>query len=184
MPDPTNITEVAADSKSKTDGGNPSAKHDKTKQPVAEKVWDQASPVMRGVSDFVDNFERLGNALNPTPPFRRHKSRYKLAAALVPIFVAGFFTSPYMIIKGSGFAFGFGFFGDPIIQPGIAFLNKSVPVRLLNLQLLIPLQDVSPLEEIRRAPQLPSQGRPHQRATHNHPPSHRREQQGSPPPSP
>jgi hypothetical protein len=32
-----------------------------------------------------------------------------------------------MVYKGTGFAVGFGLFGDPIISPGLKFLNEKLP---------------------------------------------------------
>jgi hypothetical protein len=34
------------------------------------------------------------------------------------------FLTSYMMIKGTGFAIGFMFFGDPILQPAIEFINR------------------------------------------------------------
>lgn len=32
-----------------------------------------------------------------------------------------------MLLKGTGFGIGFGFFGDPIITPGLQYVNKNFP---------------------------------------------------------
>ncbi|KAF7556767.1 hypothetical protein G7046_g6209 [Stylonectria norvegica] len=126
-PDPTQLTEDISNAKAKTDGENTTMAHDKTKQPVSTAVWDKARPVMFLMTDFVDTWERFGNALSPTAPFPRRRPRLTLAACLLPLLIGTYFTSPYMIIKGMGFGAGFGFFGDPIITPAIDFINRTYP---------------------------------------------------------
>lgn len=126
-PDPTQLTEEAANAREKTRGNETSAEHDKTKEPVSEAVWDKARPAMHMISDFADTWERFGNMLNPTAPFPRRRPRLTLAAVILPMFLAGFFTTSYMVMKGTGFGIGFGFFGDPIITPAIEFANRTYP---------------------------------------------------------
>lgn len=50
--------------------------------------------------------------------------------------IGSFFITPYMMVKGASFGIGFGFFGDPVIQYGISWLNRSFPhwQRLLELR--------------------------------------------------
>jgi hypothetical protein len=43
----------------------------------------------------------------------------------------------YMVVKGVTFGAGFGFFGDPIIAPGISWLNKTFP----NWQKLLEMRN-------------------------------------------
>lgn len=126
-PDPTHLAEEASAAKSKTDGDNPSASHDKTKEPVSAAVWDKARPTMHMISDFVDTWERFGNALNATTPFPKRRPRLTLAAVLLPMMLGGFFTTSYMVMKGVGFGIGFSFFGDPLITPALDFINRTYP---------------------------------------------------------
>lgn len=35
--------------------------------------------------------------------------------------------TPYMVMKGVTFGAGFGFFGDPVISRGYAWLNRNYP---------------------------------------------------------
>merc|ERR1719160_202469 len=70
-PDPTEITADVAHAKDKSNGDEPTHEHDRTKEPVSRAVWSQARPVMHAMADFVDTWERFGNALNATPPFPR-----------------------------------------------------------------------------------------------------------------
>ena len=67
------------------------------------------------------------SALSPTPPFPRDTARLRLAALLVPLLAASIFVTSYMFVKGVTFGIGFGFFGDPVIQPGIQWLNQKFP---------------------------------------------------------
>ncbi|GKT50833.1 uncharacterized protein ColSpa_11014 [Colletotrichum spaethianum] len=128
-PDPTNIAQDVVNAKDKTGGNEPSVHHDKTKKPVHESVWTKARPVMHGIADtqFVDTWERFGNALSPTPPFPQQRPRLILASILLPMLLASLFTTSYMLVKGSGFMVGFTFFGDPIIQRGLVFINRTYP---------------------------------------------------------
>ncbi|KAF4915947.1 hypothetical protein CGCVW01_v010204, partial [Colletotrichum viniferum] len=126
-PDPTNITEDVVNAKDKTGGATSPTHHDKTKKPVSETVWTQARPVMHAIADLVDTYERFGNALSPTPPFPQQRPRLILASVLLPMLLGSFFTTSYMLIKGTGFIVGFTFFGDPIIQRGLVFINRTYP---------------------------------------------------------
>jgi hypothetical protein len=51
----------------------------------------------------------------------------RIEAVLAPLFLTSLFIPQYMIYKGTGFAVGFGLFGDPIISPGLKFLNEKFP---------------------------------------------------------
>lgn len=121
------MTEFVSDARDKTKGTNPSIEHNKAKKPVSAAVWDKARPTMHLVADFVDTWERFGNALSPVTPFPRRRPRARLAACLLPIFLTSLFLTPYMVTKGMTFAAGFGFFGDPILTPALDFLNRKIP---------------------------------------------------------
>lgn len=134
-PDPTELTADVSLARDQTDGDDPTVEHDRTKTPVSRAVWDQARPIMHMMADFVDTWERFGNALSPTAPFPRRRPQLTLAACLLPMLIGSYFTTSYMVLKGVGFAIGFGFFGDPIITPAIAFLNSNYPHWTKQLQL-------------------------------------------------
>jgi hypothetical protein len=126
-PDPTNMAMHAADAKSKTEGGEPNAVHDKTKEPMSAAMWSKTRPVMHVIADIADGWERFGNALSPTAPFPKEKPRIKLAACLAPVLLISMFTNSYMFMKMNGLFVGFGFFGDPLIWRALSFLNKEFP---------------------------------------------------------
>ncbi|UNI15981.1 hypothetical protein JDV02_002462 [Purpureocillium takamizusanense] len=126
-PDPSQITEGLSSAKEKSDGKEPSATHDKTKKPVSQAVWNKARPTMHLIADFVDTWERFGNALSPVPPFPKLRPRLVLAGCLVPLLLGSYFTTSYMLLKGTGFIFGFTFFGDPILTPLLDFANRTYP---------------------------------------------------------
>ncbi|MBE7181794.1 MAG: DUF3292 domain-containing protein, partial [Terriglobus roseus] len=136
VPDPTAIATGAADAKDRAAGGKPSAKHDKTKVPMETALWTKMRPIMHGIADVSDTWERFGNALSPTPPFPRDIDRLRLAAVIVPLFAVSLVTTSYMFTKGLTFGVGFGFFGDPIISRGLALLNRRFP----NWQKLLELR--------------------------------------------
>lgn len=124
VPDPADFTQDVVSAKDKSLGKEPSTHHDKTKKPVTQTVWVKARPAMHGLAELIDTYERFGNALSPTAPFHRHQPRLKLAAVLAPMFLGSFVVSSYMIIKGLGFIAGFAFFGDPVIQRGLSYINR------------------------------------------------------------
>lgn len=82
---------------------------------------------MHAMADFVDTWEKFGNALSPTAPFNKKQPQLRLAACLVPVLLGSYFTTSYMLLKGIGFGMGFAFFGDPVITPTINYLNTHIP---------------------------------------------------------
>ncbi|GJN73483.1 hypothetical protein PLICBS_007561 [Purpureocillium lilacinum] len=126
-PDPSQITEGVSSAKEKSGGKEPSTAHDKTKKPVSHAVWNKARPTMHLIADFVDTWERFGNALSPVPPFPKLRPRLILASCLVPLLLGSYFITPYMLLKGTGFIVGFTFFGDPILTPLLDFANRTYP---------------------------------------------------------
>ena len=90
---------------------------------------------MHVIADVCDTWEEFGNALSPTPPFPLDVYRLRLAALIVPLFAASIFLTSSAVVKSTWFGIGFGFFGDPVIQPGIHWLNANYPVRLLRITL-------------------------------------------------
>lgn len=135
-PDPTSVAAGAADAKAAASGGKPNAKHDKTKVPMETAMWTKMRPAMHALGDVADTWERFGNALSPTPPFPRETYRLRLAILIVPVFCASLFVSSYMVVEGTTFGIGFGFFGDPIISRGLELLNRKFPhwEKLLELR--------------------------------------------------
>ncbi|KAI1810650.1 hypothetical protein GGS20DRAFT_164396 [Poronia punctata] len=120
-PDPTEVAISAAEAK---DG---SKKHDKTKVPVENAVWSKMRPVMHGISDATDNWERLANALSPTPPFPPDIYRIRLAGLIAPLLLTSLFVTSYLFVKGATFTFGLLFFGDPVLTPAFHWLNMTYP---------------------------------------------------------
>lgn len=59
VPDPTRIAVVAADAKDKASGTNPHEEHDKTKVPMETAMWTKMRPVMHGLADLADTWERF-----------------------------------------------------------------------------------------------------------------------------
>lgn len=127
VPDPTSIAIGAANTKEKAKGSIPSSKHDKTKVPVEAAMWSKMKPAMRMLADTTDTWERFANALSPTPPFPKDRSRLRLAALIVPLLGVSMCTTSYMFMKGTTFGIGFGFFGDPVMQPALRLLNRKFP---------------------------------------------------------
>ncbi|KAM5352800.1 hypothetical protein ACJ41O_005522 [Fusarium nematophilum] len=126
-PDPTQLTEDVTDAKQRTMGDEPGIEHNRAKKPVSDAVWARARPTMHLIADLVDTWERFGNALSPAAPFHCHRPKVILVGALLPLLLGSWLVSPYMLMKGVGFGAGFGFFGDPVITPALAILNRTYP---------------------------------------------------------
>lgn len=135
VPDPTAVAVSASNARTKVQGGNTS--HDKAKAPMETAMWNKMRPIMHSIADVSDTWERFGNALSPTPPFPNDIYRLRLAAVVIPMLAASVFISSYMVVKGTTFGIGFGFFGDPIIQPGLKWLNSTFP----NWQKLLEIRN-------------------------------------------
>ncbi|KAH7129782.1 hypothetical protein B0J13DRAFT_132382 [Dactylonectria estremocensis] len=125
--DPGQVIEDAHSANEKASGLEPAAEHDRTRKPVSDAVWAKARPTLRLLSDFIDNWERFGNALNPTAPFPILRQRLFLASVILPALLGSLFTSPYMAFKAMGFICGFLFFGDPLITRGVEILERTYP---------------------------------------------------------
>lgn len=125
MPDPSSVALSSGKARKNAAGGQD--KHDKSKIPMETTIWNKMRPTMHALADVCDTWERFGNALDPTPPFPQEAYRLRLAALVVPIFAASIFTTNYMLVKGLTFGIGFGFFGDPVIQPAFKWLNTNFP---------------------------------------------------------
>jgi Protein of unknown function (DUF3292) len=59
IPDPSAIATNGMDAKATAAGSN-HTKHDKTKQPMEVAMWEKARPVMHGLADIADGWERFG----------------------------------------------------------------------------------------------------------------------------
>lgn len=127
IPDPTAMALGASDARTNANGGNASASNDKTKVPMEAAMWSKMRPIMHGIGDVADTWERFANALDPTPPFPADTARLRIAGLVVPMVAAGLFITSYMFVKGVTFGVGFGFFGEPVIMRGVRWLNRTFP---------------------------------------------------------
>jgi Protein of unknown function (DUF3292) len=59
VPDPTAIALSAANAKETASGGKPGATHDKTKVPMENAMWSKMRPIMHGLADVADGWERF-----------------------------------------------------------------------------------------------------------------------------
>ncbi|KAH3009138.1 hypothetical protein KXW60_001527 [Aspergillus fumigatus] len=136
VPDAMDIVSKTADAQAAAGGEMPADTHDKTRQPMKETVLNGANLAMRVLSDIIDTYERFGNALSPTPPFPASTPCLRLSSVLVAGFLGSLLTSSYVFVKLGTFLFGFVFFGDPVLQRFINYLNHAFPhwQKLLNLQ--------------------------------------------------
>lgn len=136
VPDPTEAIATTTEAQEKAGGQMKTFSHDKTRVPMETAVWTMVRPIMHGLANVSDTYERIANALSPTPPFPRQLHRLRLATIVAPVLALSFFLTSYMFVKGVTFTFGFILFGDPIIQPAYQLLNRKFP----NWQKLLELR--------------------------------------------
>lgn len=61
IPDPTEVASRAADAIGTAESGKKHhTKTDKTKQPMENALWEQMKPLMQGLNELCDNWERVG----------------------------------------------------------------------------------------------------------------------------
>ncbi|KAJ5612040.1 hypothetical protein N7510_005234 [Penicillium lagena] len=108
---------------------------DQTQQPMEEIIWAGVNPesitrvldtAPHVIGEIADNWERVANALSPTPPFSRF-AFLRINAVLATLFLVSIFINYYMVYKGTGCAIGFVIFGDPMLTPAIAWLKQNMP---------------------------------------------------------
>ncbi|CAO1620142.1 unnamed protein product [Sympodiomycopsis kandeliae] len=133
IPDPTKLPKVGAQAKTKASGDKSLEKGDHAAAAVDHGVWSQLQPILHGLEDLCDTWERFGNALAPTPPFQQYRPRLFIASALIlPLFLISLYVTSAMVYKGSGFGIGFGFFGQPLfdmakLSDAKKWLDKNFP---------------------------------------------------------
>ncbi|KDQ62350.1 hypothetical protein JAAARDRAFT_170674 [Jaapia argillacea MUCL 33604] len=125
--DPTNMVDHVQDARGSADGGKKVGRDDKTKVPMQEAMWVKARPVMRGLGDVIDTWERFGNALSPTPPFPAYIHRVRLAAIVVGALLASMVLSATIVVKTLELGIGFSVFGQPIVWRGVEWLESHIP---------------------------------------------------------
>jgi len=69
----------------------------------------------------------IRSALSPTRPFPKFSSRMRLAGILIPALYASFFVTGAMFIKTTTFFMGFLFFGQPVMDRCLHWLNCHFP---------------------------------------------------------
>lgn len=67
IPDPTEMTARIGDAiGTAEEGSKHHTKTDKTKQPMQNAVWEQMKPLMRGLNQLCDTWERVGKCVQIT----------------------------------------------------------------------------------------------------------------------
>ncbi|KAG7290906.1 hypothetical protein NEMBOFW57_000911 [Staphylotrichum longicolle] len=126
MPHPNEATTLFAVAKDKAAGiSEPS--HDKSKYPMETIMWSKMLPLLRLLHFVSDNWERVANALDPTPPFPKGKLRVRLAGLLSPMLMVCVCFSAATMVKAITFIFGAVFFGDPMIRRTTQWLDRWHP---------------------------------------------------------
>lgn len=85
--------------------------------------------------DFVDTWERVGNAISPTPLFQSRHSQLRLASLFVPFVLISVCFSRNTIFRCLEILAGIAFFGDPLFRETRAFLDRRRPGWLESVKL-------------------------------------------------
>ncbi|GIJ86668.1 hypothetical protein Asppvi_005560 [Aspergillus pseudoviridinutans] len=96
-------------------------------KPMKKKVASATDEIMRTMNDLTDIYEKFCNLLSPTPPFVTYIPRLRLVGIMASVCLLSLVVSSNFIIKATAFALGLGFFGDPIINYSIDYLNRKIP---------------------------------------------------------
>ncbi|KAI0640339.1 hypothetical protein C8Q77DRAFT_1045453 [Trametes polyzona] len=117
LPDPSDF---ALHAKNVKDTANNDGVHDPAadvaKKSIESALWEKMRPVMRILADIADTWERFGNAIEPVPPFPKYTARLRLAGVLAPILLVSLFVPAALVVRGTTFALGVVFFGQPVIS--------------------------------------------------------------------
>ncbi|RHZ66717.1 uncharacterized protein CDV56_103492 [Aspergillus thermomutatus] len=98
-----------------------------TQQPIKRKVANATDQMMRMMSDLTDTYEKFCNLLSPTPPFATYTPRLRLVGIMASVCLLSLVVSSNFMIKATSFALGLGFFGDPVIDYSVDYLNRTIP---------------------------------------------------------
>lgn len=102
IPDPTAIAVGTAEAKDKAAGKNSSETHDKTKVPMETAMWTQMRPIMHGLADVTDTWERFAKCVSNylllstiTDKMLVHSPRHLLSPKIATVFVSPLLSSPF-----------------------------------------------------------------------------------------
>ncbi|PYH45042.1 uncharacterized protein BP01DRAFT_391992 [Aspergillus saccharolyticus JOP 1030-1] len=100
---------------------------DETKKSMRRAVANYTTQAMHIISDGTDMYEMFSNALSPTPPFSSVTAQIHLVAVLFSICLITRFVSNDFIVGANSFTLGFVFFGGPVLEYSMNYLNKKIP---------------------------------------------------------
>ncbi|ETN44905.1 uncharacterized protein HMPREF1541_09780 [Cyphellophora europaea CBS 101466] len=123
LQEPTTLMSIAMD---KAYGVNDPS-HDKTREPMQTALWSGVLPFLRFLYIVSDTWERLANALDPTPPFPSLDHKLRLAALLVLLALGTTFVSLDSVARILSFALGVGLFARPPLTWAISSLEQRCP---------------------------------------------------------
>ncbi|PWN32647.1 uncharacterized protein FA14DRAFT_161993 [Meira miltonrushii] len=105
---------------------------DASADPVKQSIWVTTQPILHGLEDAADTWERFGNALAPTYPFPQHGPRLRIASIFAPLALLTYFVSVNMVYRSSTLLMGLAFFGQPVfdlmkVSDLKQWLDKNIP---------------------------------------------------------
>ncbi|RAH74425.1 uncharacterized protein BO66DRAFT_467724 [Aspergillus aculeatinus CBS 121060] len=100
---------------------------DDTKRSMRKAVANATTQAMRVISDGTDIYEMFSNVLSPTPPFTYVTAQIQLVGVLLLICLLTSIVSNDFIVRANSFTLGFIFFGGPMHQYSMNYLNEKFP---------------------------------------------------------
>lgn len=118
VPDPASITLASKDAQSKVKGEKQHAENqsDPSAAPMQKSVWQGAQPLLHGLEDAADTWERFANALSPTAPFAQHAPRLSIAGIVAPLMLVSLFVTVDVVYRSTTLLLGLLFFGQPVLD--------------------------------------------------------------------
>lgn len=112
------VTLSGKEAQIKASGGKEAVgkQEDASADPVKQSIWVTTQPILHGLEDAADTWERFGNALAPTWPFPQHGPRLRIASIFAPLALLTYFVSVNMVYRSSTLLFGLAFFGQPVFD--------------------------------------------------------------------
>ncbi|MCO5585447.1 hypothetical protein L7F22_039380 [Adiantum nelumboides] len=105
---------------------------DASADPVKQSIWVTTQPILHGLEDAADTWERFGNALAPTFPFSQHGPRLRIASIFAPLALLTYFISVNVVYRSTTLLIGLAFFGQPVfdrmkVSDFKQWLDKNIP---------------------------------------------------------
>lgn len=115
----------------------PSSRQNRTERPMLDAMEEfQVLRLMGLLLDFVDTWERIGNAICPTPLFQSQHSQIRLVSLFIPFILISICFSRDTVFRSLEVLAGIAFFGEPLFREMRVLLDRRRPgwLEAINLR--------------------------------------------------